>query len=59
MPAPDIMPRSVISALRYDPYGRVLTIRFSGGREYSYLEVEPALYDELRLARLHAALEPT
>ncbi|QDM40624.1 KTSC domain-containing protein [Altererythrobacter sp. TH136] len=59
MPIPEATSCSVIQGITYDAGTRSLRLTFKGGRHYSYVDVAPELYEELRDARVHPALEPS
>lgn len=42
------MPSSVIRAFHYHPEKAALDITFVSGRSYRYLQVPPAIYEEMR-----------
>lgn len=50
---------SQIETINYDAGAKSLQIRFKGGATYVYVDVDRALYDDLRAYRLHPALEPS
>lgn len=44
------MPSSAVEHFGYDPKRRELTIRYTGGRSYAYLQVPKEEYEALRRA---------
>ncbi len=46
----DAMPSTVIKFFRYDEAARVLTVTFTSGQEYQYLDVPPELVIRFRSA---------
>ena len=44
------MPSQVIRAFTYDERSRTLFITFTSGELYAYLDVEPAVHEQLRAA---------
>ena len=42
-----------LRAVGYDPNSRILTVQFSSGATYEYLDVAPELHEALREAQPH------